>query len=358
MKPDATDKDVLRRAVAAVSGDLAGIGIEVDDRALPGGDAKARLTLDTGAAKSTFVVEVRRGILTPAALPTLETLARRSVDCGLLVVATQIGPTVAGLLRDRGIAFMDAAGNASLKTPWLHVWISGKRLRAIKPGGAGLHRQSAVKLVFALLTDPLLDAESDAALLNSAVRVLAKAAAVAMGSVGGVLESLRSRGFLLADDDARRLVERDRLIELWTTDFLARLRPRLVHHRYRIASAWTWERLPPLPPDALWGGEAAGARLTRHLRPEKITVYAYALPDEWVVRAGLQPDPDGNLEVLTPFWGDDLARRWQRAPIAQPADCVHPLLVYADLLADGEERKAETAKRIYDAHLQRIASPD
>lgn len=357
MNSDPSDLDLLRQAVAAVSTEVTGIRMDARGYGRPHGSGEIRLTVDTGLAKSVFVVRVKRGILTPAALPALETLATQSDSGRLLVAAPQIGPTMAKLLRERGIAFMDVAGNAFLSVPGLHVCVSGKRVHAIKPGATGLHRQNAVKLIFALLTDPLLDAEPGASLLNSTVRVLADAADVAMGSVGNVLDSLRSLEFLLIDGDVRRLVERERLIERWTTDFLARLRPRLVHHRYRIASARTWESMPALPPDARWGGQTAGARLTGHLRPEKITVYASALPDEWIVRAGLQADPGGNVEVLTPFWGDGLVSRWQHTPTAPSIDCVHPLLVYADLLADGEERSAETAKRIYDEFLYRLAAP-
>lgn len=350
--------DVLRQAVAAVTAEVADLRFDAIRRARPNTLGDAELTVHTGKHKHAFQVEVKRGILTSAALPALETLVKRCApDSSLLVAASQIGPSMAKLLQERNIAFMDAAGNAFLTAPGLHVWISGKR-SDVKRVVTGLHRQSAVKVIFALLTDPRLDKEPDAALLNSPVRILAKAAGVAMGSVGNVLDNLRSMGFLLDDDDARRLVERERLIELWATDYLARLRHRLIHHRYRIASMREWERMFRLPPNAWWGGDVAGARLTRHLSPEKMTIYTRALPDEWVVRAGLQPDPDGNVEVLTPFWGDGLISRWQRDSDGLPKDCVHPLLVYADLLANDEERSSETAKRLYDKFLRKLTAPD
>ena len=350
--------DVLQQAVEAVTAEVADLRFDALRRARPNTLGDAKLTVHAGKDKHTFRVEVKRGILTSAALPALETLVKRwAPDSSLMVVATQIGPSMAKLLQERNIAFMDAAGNAFLTAPGLHIWISGKR-SGVKRVVTGLHRQSAVKVIFALLTDPSLDKEPDAALLNSPVRILATAAGVAMGSVGSVLDNLRSMGFLLDDDDVRRLVERERLIELWATDYLARLRHRLIHHRYRIASVREWERMPRLPPNAWWGGEVAGARLTRHLSPEKITIYTRALPDEWVVRAQLQPDQDGNVEVLTPFWGDGLISRWQRDSDDLPKDCVHPLLVYADLLANDEERSSETAKRLYDKFLRKLTAPD
>lgn len=353
-----TEADVLRQATAMVAGEMPNLRFDVVCRPRPNTPGDAELTVHMEERKHTFRVEVRRGILTLVALPALETLAKQCAPgSSLMVVALKIGPAMAKFLCERNIAFMDAAGNAFLKAPGLHVWISGKR-SGVRKVVAGLHRQSAVKVIFALLTDSGLDKEPDQALLNSPVRILAKAAGVATGSVSNVLDDLRSMGFLLDDNDARRLVDRERLIELWATNYLARLRHRLIHHRYRVASVREWERMPSLPPNAWWSGEVAGARLTRHLRPEKMTVYADALPDEWIVRAGLQPDPDGNVEALTPFWGDGLISRWYRDSDDLPKDCVHPLLVYADLLADDEERSSETAKRLYDKFLRKLTASD
>jgi hypothetical protein len=353
-----TDSDLLRRAILAVSAEVKGLHFDTLPHLGPTPLHDAGLTVCTGSGTSRFIVEIKRGTLTSAALPVLETLARKAgPDGSLLVAADQIGPSMARQLCDRKIAFMDTAGNAFLASPGFHVWIVGKRT-GVKRVVTGLHRQSAVRVIFSLLADPALDQNPGESLLRSSVRIVAKAAGVAVGSVGSVFDNLRSMGFLLEDGDSRQLVERQRLVELWATDYLARLRHRLIHHRYHIASIRDWNRLSPLPPGAWWGGEAAGARLTGHLRPGKITIYADALADAWVVRAGLQPDPKGNVEVLTPFWGEELISRWRHDQIFQPLACVHPLLVYADLLANDEERSSETARRLYDTFLRKLTTSD
>lgn len=306
-----------------------------------------------------YRVELRRGSLTPAALPVLEQRHKAASASGsVMVVAEYVGPTMARLLRERQIAFMDVAGNAYVGTQGLHIWVRGKQAGGTRIA-TGLHRRSAVKVIFALLADPLLDADPQRALLNSPVRALAGAADVALGSVGGVLASLKSLGYLLSDGERRVMIDRERLIELWSTDYLARLRHRLVCRRFRLPRAQEWSRLPELPSGVLWGGQVAGALLTRHLRPDTLTLYAGLLPDEWIVRAGLDPDDEnGNVEVLRPFWGRDLAARWRQASGPACDTCVHPLLVYADLLAGGDERQAEAAKRVYDEYLHRIVSSD
>lgn len=363
MHANQSEMDILRQAINAVVAE--GVGVEFDHiRPEPGMGAGGRrfdaeVSIRCGGVKRLFVVEVKRCTLTPAALPMLEVLvAKVPSGASLLVVAEQIGPSMARALRKQGIAFLDTGGNAFLSGHGFHVWVSGKRSSGFKRVVTGLHRQNAVKVIFALLADPLLDQDPAAAYLNDSVRTLARAADVALGSVGGVLDSLRTMGFLLDDNGVRRLVERERLIELWATDYLARLRHRLVRQRYRVASVLNWEKWPVLPPHVLWGGEIAGARLTRHLRPEKATIYAPTLPDDWIVRAGLQTDPDGNVEVLAPFWGDDLSTRWASTPKGGVHDCVHPLIVYADLLAGSDDRRTETAKRIYDQFLRKLAASD
>lgn len=350
-----TELDVLRQATSMVAGEVPNLHFAP---VRSNSQSDVVLSVHTEKQKHSFEVEVRRGILTLAALPALETRAGQCAPGrSLMVVALKIAPSIAKLLRERNIAFMDVAGNAYLTAPGIHIWISGKR-SGNKRVVTGLHRQSAVKVIFALLSDPSLDRTPDEALLNSPVRTLARAAGVAAGSVSNALDSLRSMGFLLDDNDARLLVERERLIELWVTNYLTHFRRRLIHHQYRVASVREGERMPSLPSTAWWSGEVAGAHLTCHLRPEIMTIYANTLPSEWVVRAGLRPAPDGNVEVLTPFWGDDLTYRWHRDPHGIPNDCVHPLLIYADLLANDEERCSETAKRLYDKFLRKLTAPD
>ncbi|MGH3731745.1 MAG: type IV toxin-antitoxin system AbiEi family antitoxin, partial [Micromonosporaceae bacterium] len=93
----------------------------------------------------------------------------------------------------------------------------------------------------------------------------------------------------------------------------------------------------------LWGGETAGALLTGHLRPEVTTVYASALPKDLIIQERLTRDPDGDVEIRRRFWRRDLP--------SPRADVVPAPLVYADLLAVGDSRTAETAELVRGQHL-------
>jgi hypothetical protein len=61
----------------------------------------------------------------------------------------------------------------------------------------------------------------------------------------------------------------------------------------------------------------------------------------------LQKDADGTVEFLKPFWRTPQAR-------AGGSLCVHPLLVYADLLSIDDDRTREAAQIIYDRYLRTI----
>jgi len=310
------------------------------------------LILTNEKKRCRYCIEVKAGTLSSSALPRLDEKARhcRSGE-QLMVIADQITSSLAAILQGKQIAFIDCAGNAWITGPLgLHIWISGKRVGS-KRVVTGLHRQSAVKVIFAILSDWLNCSPSDRALLNRPVRAIAAAADVALGSVGGVLDDLRRLGFVLDNNETWLFAEPERLIELWTTDYLARLRHRLIVQRYRSKRIRDWKTWPMLPVGAKWGGEIAAYSLTHYLDPETATIYASKLSDEWIVRAGWTPDPEGNIEVIKPFWGETLVAC---GVVDYPQNCVHPLLVYADLLACDDERCTETARRIYDTYLRRL----
>ena len=103
--------------------------------------------------------------------------------------------------------------------------------------------------------------------------------------------------------------------------------PKLILGRYRGGEEW-WQNAPLNPEQALWGGEPAAAKLMEFLKPEVFTVYvdkdnlaAVIIPNR------LRKDPAGDVELI--------ARFWRPEAIAPHGDRVHPMLVYADLMAAG-----------------------
>lgn len=65
--------------------------------------------------------------------------------------------------------------------------------------------------------------------------------------------------------------------------------------------------------------------------------------NQFLTENRLRKDQTGDVEILKKFW--------EPPEIWQHEDLVHPILIYADLLATGNERNIETAKMIYDQHI-------
>jgi hypothetical protein len=84
--------------------------------------------------------------------------------------------------------------------------------------------------------------------------------------------------------------------------------------------------------------------LTGHLRPGTATFYGARANRKLMIDQRLRPDANGNVEIMRRFWDFD----------GKTAGQVPDLLVYADLLAIGDERCLETAREMYDDIVARF----
>ncbi len=256
-----------------------------------------------------------------------------------LLVADYVNPRLAERLREDGVNFIDAAGNAFLRHDGLYVWVTGQkdklrleaereRLRAFRPSG--------LKLVFVLLCRPEL-AEAD-------YRTLAETAGVALGTVQWVMRDLIREGYVLRlGRFSRRLVEPKRLLDAWVPPYVRDLRPRLLLGRFEAKELGWWRRTDLRPYRGLWGGEPAAALLTRHLKPGSLTIYADKVPARLVAEKHLTKNEKGRIDFREKFWRFDTEE--------ETTGTAPPILVYADLLALDDPRARETADRIYEGNI-------
>ena len=120
--------------------------------------------------------------------------------------------------------------------------------------------------------------------------------------------------------------------------------------RFRGDGEW-WKDCPLDPTLVQWGGEVAAAKLTGYLKPGTVTLYADKHRfGEFVVANRLIKDPQGNIEILERFWplNNDFGE----------GDTVHPIIIYADLVAIGDQRTMETARIIYEQHIDKYFRQD
>ena len=302
---------------------------------LPEGVADAIVELPGGRR---LVIEIKQA-LTPATLGQAAAQLARFKRPGA-VVARYITPPMAEQLKALDVLFMDTAGNAYIRFPNFLIYVTGRKPKAPAPRERRVRalRPTGLKVIFALLCRPDM--------IGAPYRDIARAAGVALGTVGWVLFDLKRLGYLRETKARGRVLEeRQRLIDAWVEAYTRELRPKLKPRRFKVANA-NWWKTEDLAAFDIWlGGEPAAAVLTKHLRPEIVTVYGdtrFA-----TLARKIQPikDEHGNLELLQKFWRFDAPRYDKRFPLTPP------LLIYADLVATADARNIETAQIVRERFL-------
>lgn len=254
-----------------------------------------------------------------------------------LLVTNYINPIIAERLKAMDIWFIDTAGNAYINALPVYVYIKGNKLPEDQGTAKILNRAFTpigLKVVFALLCQPKL--------VNAPYRDIAQTAAVALGTVALVFKDLNQMGYIIdMGARGRRLKNWEKLMERWMIAYPEQLRPKLETGRYRAPDPNWWQTADLHNLQAYWGGEVAADRMTQYLKPQIITIYVM---EEWAgklkITNRLRKDPAGDIEILKTFW--DVEGKFNQA------DIVHPILIYADLIASGDPRNIETAQIIYE----------
>lgn len=263
----------------------------------------------------------------------------------LLLVTNYVNPIMAEKLQKDCIEFIDTAGNAFINQPPIYIFVKGNRPpepleqtqnRTFKPTG--------LKIIYAFLCNPRLE--------NAPFREIAGKADVALGTVGWFMRDLRELGFIIdMGEKGKKLIQKDTLFKRWITAYPERLRPKQILGRYKGEYDGWWQKKDVGLLKAKWGGEVAAAKLTKYLHPEVITIYTKTeYLNQLLLECKLRKDPTGEIEILNQFWDYDENMEYR--------DLVHPILIYADLIATGNQRNIETAKMIYEEHIIRLIRED
>lgn len=302
----------------------------------------AILTIQYHGTKITLEAEIKTKITTVDALLPLMRVMKKPEN--LIIVTPQVTAQMADRLRAGGIQFMDEAGNVYINKPPLYLFVKGNKNPTLTklPKAGRAFNQTGVQLLFPLLCNKDL--------VNQPYRTIATRAAVAYGVVQLAMQELKEQGFLEETGTTKnrqaRLVRKETLLERWITGFTEQLRPKLMQGRYTGNPGW-WNNAVLDPATALWGGEVAAAKLTKHLKPQDVIIYVdKQKPNDILLTNKLRKDPLGEVTLLYRFWDPDV--------IPPNQDMVHPLLVYADLMATGDQRNMETARMVYDRYIVQL----
>jgi hypothetical protein len=304
--------------------------------------ADAEITIKKGQRVWTFNVEVKPW-LNRALLNVLKERIRTGIGEWLLVTRYVTGGQ-ADELRAMNLAFLDTAGNAFINRNGLFVFMKGEGVgRDRGPQKEGIFRPAELRVLFAFLCRKGLEGQTH--------EKIKQMAGVGIGTVNRLIRALELAGYILKlKGQNRRLVRKKELLEQWAIAYPQRLRPKQMIGRFTGPRGPWWDDVDLLPIDAQWGGEIAANYLTQYLKPQLVTLYATKQPDDMIIKQRLRKDPQGDVEILRRFWNFTTGD--------QRADVVPPLLVYADLLATGDERNTETARLVYEEYLARLVRED
>lgn len=266
-----------------------------------------------------------------------------------ILVTDYVNPQLADRLKLNKIQFMDAAGNAFIRAPGIHVYVTGRK--RIKPdlvvgdGPTQLFNPTGLKVTYILLRDP--------GMVNATYRDIAEQANVALGTVGAVMRDLKDGEYVLQRGNRRLLRHYEKLLNRWVENYPEKLRPKLRIGRFTAGETDWWERIRITAFNGQWGGEIAAARYTNILKPQVATVYLESkdrLPN--LVRAARLR----KLDEFTAIQGMEVhinTRFWALGE--QETETVDPVLTYADLVATADPRNLEVAQEIHRKYLvQRI----
>lgn len=344
------EQAILLRALEALHKTTGIIGNVVEKQVITaqGFRPDARLEIVANGQRYPYIAEIKR-------VDRFATLMDVKHQCEVhangeqfILVAPRITPETAEKCREIDLQFIDTTGNAYLHGAGLYVLVKGQRptegeeFQLTDQEGKRAGTATHLRVIFGLLCKPEL--------LNAPYRDIVQAAGVALGTIGWVFFDLNARGFVTGGKGKgdRVLLERQKLVREWVTNYPIKLRPKLNPKRFRAPKADWWKDVDIVEYGAQWGGEIAAAELTGYLRPHTLTIYLHKKQGQrnltkLVAKHRLRPDAQGDIEILDAFWNFE-----DEKPIPKT---VPPLLVYADLLATLDPRNLEAAKLINDQYL-------
>lgn len=255
-----------------------------------------------------------------------------------IVIADYLTKKTAEELKQNSINYLDASGNAFIKTKDFFVYVEGRKAKINKKTNqTRAFQEAGLKLLLLLISNPET--------LQFSYRELAEKTGIALGSVSNIFKELEESHYLLKTRNKRVLKNQDDITERWVIAYNELLKPRSLRKKMRaLGNEFNANGIINNTNIKLYfGGEPGGELLTGHLKPKDYTIYTDEETSKVAKELKLVPDEEGNIELYNKFWTDSLhLKNEHTAP---------PLVVYADLLGTGNNRNIETAKIILENGL-------
>jgi hypothetical protein len=258
------------------------------------------------------------------------------------VCTDYISPPLAKRLRDLGVWYVDAAGNAYMREGRaFYVYTNERRPPTTRPAPRGqTYSEAGARVLYFLARH--------GPKVAATYRDIQATTAVSLDKISKVFGELEARRVIAVRGRGRyQVVAPDRLLDLWVDGFADRLAPELEIARCRAAEgddlAGLLRREAPALKTVTVAGEMAADLVTGHLRANAARLYL-APKDEARTRRVLRlaPAQDGPI-VLCRAFAADLA---DEGITGDGLRVAHGAVLYAELMAAGDARLGEAALRL------------
>lgn len=335
-----SESNILTQALLALKGET-GLDFAVGEQLSTNNEADCLILTPS----QTIAVEVKRNIR-PTHIGAIIQRIKKLQPTGLLV-ADYVNPNIAKTLKDNDVQYIDACGNSYLNLPPIYVNITGQKpVLETKQETNKAFDISGLKLIYGFLCNRNL--------VGASYREIAEQTGIALGTVGTLLKGLVDAGYMIDSGKKRQLINRRKLLDRWVEAYPEKLKPKLRVGEFISDDTSWWKTFDLAKFGAYWGGEVGAEKYTSYLKPQMATVYLpEASGNKLLAAAKLRKavewtgDGPGIVRIYRPFWTDKL----QNASALLMQDAVHPILIYADLIASADSRNLETARMLYDSTI-------
>ncbi len=308
-----------------------------------GRGSQLELEVGTPSGEYHLVAELRRTALSYALVDRALAARQRENGSGWILLAPYVSPGIGRYLAEHGGNFLDEVGNCHLVLDDRYVAaVEGRRAPPRPASGLGF-RVAGYRVIFALLAQP--------GLLRGTVREIAGVAGVGKTTAAMTLQRLRRELVIAPDRRGHRMLQRSELMDRWLIAYQDVVRPHLFVGSFQVS-----ERDPQALERRIeellerqgiawcWGGGAALHRISGFYRGEATVLHLPDPPVDLPRMLRALPAKEGPLTVLR-----------LPGPVAaqgREAHTAHPLLVYSELMTQGDPRGREAAAELWREVLE------
>lgn len=299
-----------------------------------------------------LVCEIKTGLSQDMLEPVVRLLQSAVEGRPAMIMANYIDAKIGKALRDLGVNYVDASGNAYINLTPFFIFIEGQSiadgLTQIRP--AKLFSSTDLQVIYALLTNPNL--------LNENYREVSQCANVALGVCGSVFRELKDQGYFVeaVSTKTREWRAKHKLIGRWVEQYPMLIKRTLLGEF--SPPGFDWLRSEGFKNfDAQIGGGAAVARYTQTKAGDSVSVYVNDQQQwQFIREMGLVKNEENipcdaktqpMIKVFSKFWGRGLlSENDSDADASSDNSIVHPLIAYAELIQTGDRPSRAAANQI------------